>query len=307
VHPYTFDQGAPVTGLASYHRRLQLYGVLLLLPAAVLLTTFAYLPTVMTALNSLFIGGRGGDPAEYVGLENYAFLLSDDTFLQVAWNNTLYALATIPASVALALIMALLVDRYLPGRGLVRAAFFTPTVLPMIAAANVWLFFYAPDIGMLNRILGSLGVERINWLGSPDTALLSVIAVSIWKEAGFFMIFYLAALQSIPPDLREAASLEGTSRLRFFWRVTFPLLMPTTLFVLVNALINSVRVIDHLFILTKGGPNDASNLLLYHVYETAFSYFDRYYAATMTMAILVVLGIVAVVKFRFLDTRIHYQ
>jgi sn-glycerol 3-phosphate transport system permease protein len=121
------------------------------------------------------------------------------------------------------------------------------------------------------------------------------------------MIFYLAALQSIPPDLREAASLEGTSRQRFFWRVTFPLLMPTTLFVLVNALINSVRIIDHLFILTKGGPNDASNLLLYHVYETAFAYFDRYYAATMTMVILVVLGIVAVIKFRFLDARTHYQ
>lgn len=296
-----------MNGIASYHRWLQLYGVLLLLPAAALLLTFAYLPTVMTAINSLFIGGRGGESAEFVALENYRYLLSDGTFLKIAWNNVVYALVTIPASVALALVMALLVDRHLPGRGLVRAAFFTPTILPMIAAANVWLFFYAPDIGVLNRVLGIFGAERINWLGSPDTALLSVIVVSIWKEAGFFMIFYLAALQSIPPDLREAASLEGTSRQRFFWRVTFPLLMPTTLFVLVNALINSVRIIDHLFILTQGGPNDASNLLLYHIYQTAFAYFDRYYAATMTMVILVVLGIVAVIKFRFLDARTHYQ
>lgn len=296
-----------MTGIASYHRWLQIYGVLLLLPAAVLLLTFAYLPTVMTAINSLFIGGRGGESAEFVALENYRYLLNDGTFLKIAWNNVVYALVTIPASVALALVMALLVDRHLPGRALIRAAFFTPTILPMIAAANVWLFFYAPDIGVLNRVLGLFGAERINWLGSPDTALLSVIVVSIWKEAGFFMIFYLAALQSIPPDLREAASLEGTSRQRFFWHVTFPLLMPTTLFVLVNALINSVRIIDHLFILTQGGPNDASNLLLYHVYQTAFSYFDRYYAATMTMVILVVLGIVAIIKFRFLDARTHYQ
>ncbi|WP_089796333.1 carbohydrate ABC transporter permease [Halomonas korlensis] len=286
---------------------MQIYGALLLLPAAVLLATFAYLPTVATLVNSLFLPGFRGEPATFVGLENYQLLIEDDTFWQVARNNLLYALGTIPTSIALALGMALLVNARLPGRGFVRMAYFTPTILPMIAAANIWMFFYAPQIGLFNALLGWLGLPGVNWLGDPGVALGSVIVMTVWKEAGFFMIFYLAALQSIPPELEEASNLEGTSRWSFFWRVTFPLLMPTTLFVLINALINAVRVVDHLFILTKGGPNNATNLLLYYVYENAFSFFDRTYAATITVVILLVLAVVATVKFTVLDRRTHYQ
>ncbi|WP_081138780.1 carbohydrate ABC transporter permease [Halomonas sp. BC2] len=289
------------------HRTMQLYGALLLLPAALLLTAFAYLPTVTTVINSLFLPGFRGEPAAFVGLDNYRVLMDDPTFWKVARNNLLYALGTIPTSMALALGMALLVNARLPGRGLVRMAYFTPTILPMIAAANIWMFFYAPQIGLFNKLLGALGFAGVNWLGDPGVALGSVIVMSVWKEAGFFMIFYLAALQAIPPELKEAADLEGTSRWSFFWRVTFPLLMPTTLFVLINALINAVRVVDHLFILTKGGPNNATNLLLYYVYENAFSFFDRTMAATITVVILLVLAVVATLKFTILDRRTHYQ
>jgi len=288
-------------------RRMQVYGALLLLPAAVLLATFAYLPTVATLINSLSLPGFRGEPAAFVGLDNYQLLIEDDTFWQVARNNLIYALGTIPTSIALALGMALFVNARLPGRGFVRMAYFTPTILPMIAAANIWMFFYAPQIGLFNALLGWLGLPGVNWLGDPGVALFSVIVMTVWKEAGFFMIFYLAALQSIPPELEEASNLEGTSRWSFFWRVTFPLLMPTTLFVLINALINAVRVVDHLFILTKGGPNNATNLLLYYVYENAFSFFDRTYAATITVVILLVLAVVATVKFTVLDRRTHYQ
>ncbi|BCB09307.1 ABC transporter permease [Vreelandella venusta] len=289
------------------HRKMQLYGALLLLPAAVLLTTFAYLPTVTTVINSLLLPGFRGAPTEFVGLENYQVLFDDPTFWKVARNNLIYAVGTIPTSIALALGMALFVNGKLRGRGFVRMAYFTPTILPMIAAANIWMFFYAPQIGLFNKLLGMLGFSGVNWLGDPSLALSSVIVMSVWKEAGFFMIFYLAALQSMPPELKEAADLEGTSRWSFFWRVTFPLLMPTTLFVLINALINSVRVVDHLFILTKGGPNNATNLLLYYVYENAFSFFDRTTAATITVVILLVLAVVATLKFTILDRRTHYQ
>ncbi|MBR9925541.1 MAG: sugar ABC transporter permease [Gammaproteobacteria bacterium] len=289
------------------HRKMQLYGALLLLPAAVLLTAFAYLPTVTTVINSLFLPGFRGAPTEFVGLENYQVLFDDPTFWKVARNNLIYAVGTIPTSIALALGMALFVNGKLRGRGFVRMAYFTPTILPMIAAANIWMFFYAPQIGLFNKLLSMLGLSGVNWLGDPSIALSSVIVMSVWKEAGFFMIFYLAALQSMPPELKEAADLEGTSRWSFFWRVTFPLLMPTTLFVLINALINSVRVVDHLFILTKGGPNNATNLLLYYVYENAFSFFDRTTAATITVVILLVLAVVATLKFTILDRRTHYQ
>lgn len=286
---------------------MQLYGALLLLPAALLLTMFAYLPTVTTVINSLFLPGFRGAPTEFVGLENYQVLFDDPTFWKVARNNLIYAVGTIPTSIALALGMALFVNGKLRGRGFVRMAYFTPTILPMIAAANIWMFFYAPQIGLFNSMLGALGFSGVNWLGDPSVALSSVIVMSVWKEAGFFMIFYLAALQDMPPELKEAADLEGTRRWSFFWRVTFPLLMPTTLFVLINALINSVRVVDHLFILTKGGPNNATNLLLYYVYENAFSFFDRTTAATITVVILLVLAVVATLKFTMLDRRTHYQ
>jgi sn-glycerol 3-phosphate transport system permease protein len=178
--------------------------------------------------------------------------------------------------------MALWANGRLPGRGFVRAAYFTPTMLPMIAAANLWLFFYTPSIGLIDRIAGLFGIGATNWLGQPETALMAVIIVTIWKEAGFFMIFYLAALQTIPPDLREAAIIEGAGRWTYTRRILLPLLMPTTLFILINALINSVKLIDHLFILTKGGPNNASKLILYWIWETAFSFFDRPAAAALT-------------------------
>lgn len=282
-------------------------GWLLFAPAAVMLSTFAFLPTITTFWHSLFSKATARRPARFVGLDNYEAMLADPVFWQVAKNNLWYAVGTIPTSIALALGMALWVNSKLPARTLVRMAYFSPTILPMIAAANIWLFFYSPNIGLIDQMAGAVGLPGHNWLGDPSTALGAIIVVTIWKEAGFFMIFYLAALQTISPDLREAAAIEGAGRWTYFRRVLFPLLMPTTLFVMITAMINSVKLIDHLFILTKGGPNNASKLLLYYVYESAFSFFDQPYAATLTTVILAVLGVLAVVQFRWLDRRIHYR
>ena len=222
-------------------------------------------------------------------------------------NNLIYAAATIPASIAIALAMALWANSKIPARSFVRTAYFTPTVLPMIAAANLWLFFYTPGLGVLDQLGSLVGLPTINWLGQPETALWAVIIVTIWKEAGFFMIFYLAALQTIPEDLREAAQMEGASRWTYTRRIVLPLLMPTTLFIMVNAMINSVKLIDHLFILTKGGPSNASKLILYYIWEMAFAFFDAPHAAAMTILVLVVLGVIAAIQFFYIDKRTHYQ
>lgn len=288
-------------------RRQAIYGWLLLSPAAILLTAFAFYPSMATLWTSLFSRGTRRNPSEFVGTENYADLFADPTFWKVATNNLIYAGATIPISIAIALAMALWANSRIPARGFVRTAYFTPTVLPMIAAANLWLFFYTPGLGVLDQIGSLFGLPSVNWLGQPETALWAVIIVTIWKEAGFFMIFYLAALQTIPEDLKEAADIEGASRFTYTRRIVLPLLMPTTLFIMVNALINSVKLIDHLFILTKGGPNDASKLILYYIWEMAFAFFDAPQAAAMTILILLVLGVVAGVKFTILDKRTHYQ
>ncbi len=285
----------------------QVYAWLLLLPAAVLLAAFTHYPTIATLGQSFFSTGTATRPSVFVGLENYQLLLGDEVFWKVANNNFWYAIGTIPASIAIAILMAVWVNGKLPARGLVRMAYFTPTILPMIAVANIWLFFYTPDIGLIDQVAAKFGIAGHNWLGNPDTVLGCLIVMTVWKEAGFFMIFYLAALQSLPPELEEAARVEGASRWYFFRRVTFPLLMPTTLFVFVNAVINSFKLVDHLFILTKGGPDNASSLLLYYIYEVAFSFFDEAYAATLTVVLLGVLAIVAIGQFVFLEKRIHYR
>jgi sn-glycerol 3-phosphate transport system permease protein len=208
---------------------------------------------------------------------------------------------------ALALAMALLVDGKIRGRAFLRLSYFTPTILPMIAVANIWLFFYTPGYGLVEQVTRLFGLPGHNWLGSRDTVLACLVVVTVWKEAGFFMIFYLAALQSIAPALAEAAALEGAGRWYFFRRVTFPLLMPTTLFVLVNAVINSFRLVDHIVVMTRGGPDNASSLLLYYIYDVGFKFWDTAYAAALTMALLVILASVAIGQFLLLDRRIHYR
>ena len=284
-----------------------LHAWLLLLPAMTLLVLFTHYPAVANLWHSFYSTPKGARPPSFVGLDNYRALIDDPIFWQALTNNAWYALGTIPASIALALLMAVWVNERLPGRGFLRLAYFTPTVLPMIAVANIWLFFYTPEYGLLAQATGLFGIGRHNWLGTKSTALAALMVVTIWKEAGFFMIFYLAALQSMSPYLAEAGAIEGASRWYFFRRVTFPLLMPTTLFVLVNAVINAFRLVDHVVVMTRGGPDNATSLLLYYIFEIGFRFWDSSYAAALTMVLLTLLAAVAIAQFVFLERRTHYQ
>ena len=283
------------------------HAALLLLPAMVLLFAFTHLPAIQTVIDSFWSTPRGRRPAVFVGDANYRRMLADPIFLKAMSNNALYAALTIPASIALALAMAIFVQGRIAGRAFLRMSYFTPTVLPLIAVANIWVFFFLPGFGLFEQIREALGLSPQNWIGQPATALYAVTIVSVWSQAGFFMIFYLAALQNIPESLREAAVLEGTSRWTFFRRVTWPLLMPTTLFLSVNATINAFRTVDHIFVMTQGGPNNASMLLLYYIYEIGFRFWDTAYAATLTVVMVAILAIVGLGQFFLMDRRIHYK
>jgi sn-glycerol 3-phosphate transport system permease protein len=282
-------------------------GWLLLLPAAALLAAFTHYPAGATLWQSFFSTPKGDHATVYIGLDNYRDMLDDPVFWRALANNAWYALGTIPLAIALAMAMALWVNRRIAGRTFLRLAFFTPTVLPMIAVANIWLFFYTPGYGLLDQLLGALGVPARNWLGSRETVLACLMVVAIWKEAGFFMIFYLAALQQISPALGEAAEIEGAKSWYFFRRVTFPLLMPTTLFVMINAVINAFRLIDHIVVMTRGGPDNSSTLLLYYIFDIGFKYWDTAYAATLTVVLLSILAAAAVFQFLIIERRVHYQ
>ncbi len=287
------------------HQR-QAHAYLMLLPALALLVAFTHYPAVATFIDSFMSTPKGSKPPSFVGLENYRIMVEDPIFWQAFRNNLWFALATIPLSVGLALAMALWVNARLSGQAFLRMAYFTPTVLPMIAVANIWLFFYTPTYGLLEQIGGVFGLPSHNWLGDKSTALGAITMVAIWKEAGFFMIFYLAALQGINPSLREAAAIEGAGRWFFFRRVLWPLLMPTTIFVLVNAVINAFRMVDHVVVMTRGGPDNATSLLLFHLYEVGFRYWDTGYAAAITVVLLGVLASVALAQFFLMDRKAHY-
>ncbi|MFC0211762.1 carbohydrate ABC transporter permease [Paenibacillus chartarius] len=276
----------------------------LLLPSLVFLVLFTIYPTVKAVHGSFYSSSFGA--SQFVGLDLYKQVFEDRVFLQVLKNNLLLAVGTVPASILLALYMAVWVNGKLKGLGLLRAAFFYPTILPMIAIANIWLFIYTPSYGLLDKFLGVFGIASPNWLGDPQWVMPAMILMVIWKEAGFFMIFYLAGLQNLPKDIYEAAMLDGSRPWHTFRRLTLPLLMPTTMFVLVIALTNSFKLVDHLYIMTKGGPNNASNVLLYHIYETAFSFWDMGKASVLTVIMLVILLVIAIINYAVLDKRIHY-
>jgi sn-glycerol 3-phosphate transport system permease protein len=286
---------------------IHLQGWLLALPAVVLLATFTHVPAVSTIIDGFFSTPHGRRPSAFIGLDQYRTMLADPIFWTALRNNLLYALVTVPVAIGLALAMALWVKGNIRGRAALRLAFFTPTILPMVAAANIWLFFYTPDYGLLNQIIRVLGFDSVNWLGSPATALPALMALTIWKEAGFFMIFFLAALQQVPPVLYEAARMENAGRWLVFRRITWPLVMPTTLFVAVNALINAFRVVDQVVAMTGGGPNNATTLLLFYIFQVGFSFWDTGYAAALSTVLLAVLAAIALLQFFLLDRKIHYR
>lgn len=279
---------------------------MLVIPCAILVA-FTHYPAIMALINSFWNNASSRRPSRFAGAENYQAMLADDRLAQVLMNSTIYALGTVPLAIGLAIGMALLVNSRLPGTAFMRLSFFLPTMLPMIAVANIWLFFYAPGIGLASQILGIFGLPSINFLGQTETALGSMMFVAIWKEAGLFMIFYLAALQSVPTNLKDAAKLEGAGRIRVFIDVVLPLLRPTTIFVAVNALINAFRLVDHVVVMTEGGPNNSSALLLYYIYEVTFRQRDFAYGATLTVLMVVLLGILAVIQFWVLNRKAHYQ
>ena len=285
----------------SASRRDQAFAWAILAPGLILLFAFTHYPIIRSVLNSA--RSPGGD----LTTGNYELMFSDPVFWQVLRNNLLFMVGTVPTSMALAMLMAFWVNGKIRGRGFLRLAYFTPAILPMVAVASIWLFFYTPGYGPVDTVFNALGLPVRNWLGDPDTVLPALMIMTIWKEAGFFMIFYLAGLQNMSVELEEASTLEGASRWYHFRRVTFPLLMPTTLFVLVVAITNSFKLVDHLFIMTGGGPNNASNLLLYYIYEVAFSFIDLTYAATLTVALVVILGVIALGQYGFLERRVHYR
>ncbi len=274
----------------------------LILPSFLFLCAFTLYPIVQTLFSSLYSESLSNVHATFAGLQNYADLFQDDVFRRSFWNNLIVAAVTIPVEILFAAAMAVFANSVKQGRWLVRLAFFYPVILPMIAAANIWLFIYTPQYGLV-------GMLNSNWnlLGNPQTVLPAIIVMLIWKQSGYFMVFYLSGLQNIPAEVYEAAKIDGAGDFRIFRSITWPLLKPITLFAFIIALTDSYKMVDYLYLMTDGGPNNSSNMLLYYVYQTGFNFWDIGKASAITGILVVLLLVVSAASFFRQDKRIFYS
>lgn len=228
-------------------------------------------------------------PPRFVGLENFQDLLSDSVFKRAMLNTSVYTFFTVPVAMTIALLIALMLNTQLRGRAIFRTAIFIPQVTATIAVALVWLWIYDPRSGLANAILSFLGFSGPNWLSSTDWAMPAVIAVGIWQGIGLKMLIYLAALQSLPRDLYEAASVDGASKVRQFFSITLPLLKPATFFVFVTSVIGAFQSFDQVYILTDGGPANTTTMMTYEIYKSAFREFRMGYACAQSLVLFAML------------------
>lgn len=274
-------------------KRRYLTPYLFLLPALLALGLTVFLPVCQAFYLSFTKYEYGLSPApEWVGFANFQRLAADPVFWRTLGNTILYLVGVVPILVIIPLILALLVNQKLRGMSWFRAAFYAPVVISMVVAGIAWRWLYAGN-GLFNQILKQLGFETgIPWLTSPDWAIFSVMAVTIWKGLGYYMVIYLAGLQSIPAELYEAAAIDGSDGYLKHWDITVPLMRPYLVLVAVISAISATKVFEEVYIMTQGGPLNSSKTVVYYLYEQAFSNLETSYACTIGLVLfLLILGL----------------
>jgi multiple sugar transport system permease protein len=234
----------------------------------------------------------------FVGFQNYRDVINDRVFRQALWNTVYYVGAQVPLSMGFSIVLAVLLNQAVSGVKWFRALYFLPSVLPVIAIAQVWIIMYEPNFGTFNWIMESLGLPRLNWLTDPRTAMPSVIIFSVWRVVGYNMVIYLAALQDIPKMLYESASIDGANPLQKFFRITLPNLRPASFFVLITSIIGSFQVFGEIFVMTQGGPVNSTNVIAYYLYQSGFKFFKIGYASSIGFILFIILFAFTVFQWR---------
>lgn len=265
-------------------------GYLFILPSFLHLLIFLLIPLGFSLYLSLTDWrGTNWQNAPYIGLENYEYLLSDRAFWNAMRNTGYYALLSVPGGMIISLLVALVMNQKLRGVYLFRTLFFMPVISSWVAVSVVWITLLDPNAGILNYVLQQLGIPPVNWLGDVNTAMPSIVLITIWKGLGFQMVIWLAGLQAIPQELTEAAAIDGASRFQSFWRITLPLLAPTTFFLAVTGVIGAFQVFSPIYVITEGGPRGATQVAVFHIYQRAFEVFDMGYAAAQAWVLFSVI------------------
>jgi multiple sugar transport system permease protein len=300
----------PVAAPAGLRRRAlveKLTGMGFALPATLLLLTTSLAPLTVLLVLSFTDYNLGNLDFKFVGLANFGKAMSDPVFRRSLWNTFLYVAIVLPLAVGLGLLVAILVHGRKRTRTFYEVVYFLPVTSTLIAMASVWTFVLHPKLGPVNALLDALGLDRHAFLSDPALVLPTLAVIGVWHLIGFNMVLFLAGLTTIPKDLYEAAEVDGCANaLDRFLTITWPLLGPTTMFVIVTTSITAFKVFDTVAVMTHGGPIGASEVLLYAIYLEGFQYFHTAYAAALTVVFLVFILVFSVIQAFVLDRRTHY-
>lgn len=287
-------------------RREGLLGWLFVSPALAHLVVFALAPIGYALYVSLFKVHLIRGDERFVGISNYTFALGEESFLTALWNSARYALVSVPVGMAVALGVAILVTRPLMGVGFFRVAFYVPAISSGVAIAMLWTYVYLPETGLLNVMLGAMGLDRgTSYLSDPRWAMWALVFMSIWVGLGPKMVLFSAGLLGIPQSYYEAAEIDGAGGARRFWSITLPLLAPTTLFVLVTSTIGALHLFTPVYMMTRGGPEGTTDVVGYHIYTEAWVNFNTGLASAKSFLLLVLVAAISIVQFRLMRRRLE--
>jgi multiple sugar transport system permease protein len=293
-------------GFWTLGRREAAWGYLFLLPNVIGFLVFTAL-AVLAAFGLALTEWDLLVPPTFIGTANYAKLVTRDPVFRQAMINTAYFVAgVVPLDVISSLSLALLLNRPIRAMTLYRAIYFVPVVTSLIAVSIVWQWLYHSEVGLINYVLTGLGLPKINWLGSTEWAMPAIIFMSTWKAMGYYAVIFLAGLQGIPQHLYEAADIDGANARQRFWKITLPLLSPTMFFVLVISIIQSFQVFAQPFIMTRGGPADATITIVYFIYNNGFVWFRMGYAAAASWVLFAIIFLITILQARWQRRWVHY-
>jgi multiple sugar transport system permease protein/sn-glycerol 3-phosphate transport system permease protein len=280
--------------------------VLLVGPNLLLFVIFNYWPLVYNAYLSFVDWNFLREDILWVGLRNYQRVLTSSTFYTILLNTLVFTIFSFGLTLTLGLMVALLLNQKLHGRNVVRAVVFSPTILSGAAIAVVWAYIFDPRYGLLSEILGFVGLPSPNWLTSTTWAMPAVIIVYVWKNLGYAVVIFLAGLQTIPKDLYEAAKVDGAGPLATFFNVTIPGLAPIAFFLTVTTILQTFQAFDIIRVMTAGGPANATNTLIYHLYELGFVSFNAGEAGVVAVVLFFLMLILTILQVRYIDQRAYY-
>ncbi len=293
--------------LIKRRKRLQLAPYLFLLPFFIPFIIFVVWPIIHTFYLS-FLNWRltAFNPPQFVGISNYVELFNDKIFWLSLKNTAYYTISVVPIGICISLFLAILMNQKIPLRGMFRAVYFLPVIISMVVVSLMWQWIFDQDMGAANILLKSLGFPPQNWLSNERLAMPAIIFTALWKGVGYNMVILLAGLQTIPVELREAARIDGANSWQDFRYITLPLLKPTMLFVLIMATLGSFQVFDLVYVMTGGGPGQATKVLILYIYEKAFQFWAMSRAAAMGVILFIILLGLTIIQLRFFRGEIEY-